>query len=154
MRVGEVNPLVAGGLGVCIWNMSQRNLPFLLRAMALMRWSHLQRWERGKARSETVRTAHEEGEAAFCRQNSLRSGKATTENFFQKVIDGLHKLSYTDKCQRQAKPPQAKPLVLLSFADPVVKLLSSGYHHISLPARVYTPLSALAGSSPFHPFAG
>lgn len=38
--------------------------------------------------------------------------------------------------------PSSEPLVSSLFADPVVKLLSSGYHHISMPARAfYPPLS-------------
>ena len=37
------------------------------------------------------------------------------KTFFQKVIDGLLKLTYTDKCRWQAFPPFAKAIRLLSF---------------------------------------
>lgn len=46
-----------------------------------------------------------------------KAKKEAKENFFKKVIDGLLKLPYTDKCQRQAIPPQANrwsPLFLLT----------------------------------------
>ena len=61
------------------------------------------------------------------RESSAQDEKIAAENFLQKVIDGLLKLPYTDKCRWQAFPPSRKPSdASLSFADPAAGLFSSG----------------------------
>ena len=68
------------------------------------------------------------------------------KTFFQKVIDGLLKLAYTDKCRWQAFPPSRKPSdASLSFADPAAGLFSSGPAVSAGRRGFHTPLSTLVG---------
>lgn len=72
-----------------------------------------------------------------CQTQTKRSGglvnqarkmrRSLRKTFPKKVIDGLLKLPYTDKCRWQAFPPSQKPFdSSLSFADPAAGLFSSG----------------------------
>ena len=79
----------------------------------------------------------------------MRSDKIAPENFLSKVIDGLLKLTYTDKCRWQAFPPSRKPSdASLSFADPAAGLFSSGPAVSAGRRGFHTPLSTLVGHFP------
>lgn len=72
----------------------------------------------------------------LCRTQTKRSGELANQarkmrrslrkTFPKKVIDGLLKLPYTDKCRWQAFPPREGHSTPLSFADPAAGLFSSG----------------------------
>lgn len=90
-----------------------------------------------------------------CQTQTKRSGELANQErkmrrslrktFPKKVIDGLLKLPYTDKCRWQALPPQKPFDASLSFADPAAGLFSSGPAVSAGRRGFHTPLSTLVG---------
>ena len=96
----------------------------------------------GEVRLRSVRMGLESNQPAM----GSPSAPVSNANFSQKVIDGLLKLPYTDKCRWQAFPPSRKPFdASLSFADPAAGLFSSGPAVSAGRRGFHTPLSTLVG---------
>ena len=106
-------------------------------------WQPCNRGERGMRRSNRRVYEQRVWRLALCKAASVSRSRprvnerrerfacevkrSPRKTFFQKVIDGLLKLTYTDKCRWQAFPPSRKPSdSSLSFADPAAGLFSSG----------------------------
>lgn len=97
-----------------------------------------------------------EARLLLCRTQTKRSGELANQarkmrrslrkTFPKKVIDGLLKLPYTDKCRWQAFPPREGHSTPLSFADPAAGLFSSGPAVSAGRRGFHTPLlSTLVG---------
>ena len=125
-------------------------------------WQPCNRGERGMRRSNRRVYEQRVWRLALCKAASVSRSRprvnerrerfacevkrSPRKTFFQKVIDGLLKLTYTDKCRWQAFPPSRKPSdASLSFADPAAGLFSSGPAVSAGRRGFHTPLSTLVG---------